>query len=187
LLHTGSAWSARLLYHRPQNGSFESGSGNHATTAIDYLPMQRGANFKLELILAVMIRYFLALVLTSASFIANAEYSCKSDFYGNTTCRDAAGNTTQSHTDWYGNTTWRDNRGNSGSGHTDWYGNSSWRDDKGNTAKGYRDYYGNSSYRDSSGNTTRGTRDYYGNSSYRDNSGNSTNCYSDIYGNTRCR
>ena len=86
---------------------------------------------------------------------AQAQTRCRSDAFGNSTCRDNDGNTIRGRTDSFGNSTFRDNNGNTMRGRTDSFGNSTFRDNDGNTVRGRTDSFGNSTFRDNNGNTTR--------------------------------
>ncbi len=65
----------------------------------------------------------ITLALLVASFTATASLNCYSDAYGNTTCRDSNGGSSQWYTDNYGNSYGRDSNGNSTNCYSDAYGN----------------------------------------------------------------
>jgi hypothetical protein len=71
-----------------------------------------------------------------------ADIRCRTDSFGNTTCRDDYGNTWRGRKDSFGNKTYRDDSGNTMRGRTDSFGNQTWRDDQGNTIRGRTDSLG---------------------------------------------
>ena len=141
-------------------------------------PQQGGFMFKTLLV---------SFVLAAVSFSSFAETRCRTDSFGNTTCRDSDGNTTRGRTDSFGNTTWRDDSGNTVRSRTDSFGNTTSRDDNGNTVRSRTDSFGNTTYRDDSGNTVRSRTDSFGNTTFRDDNGNTVKCRTDSFGNTTCR
>ena len=62
-------------------------------------------------------------ILIAASFAATASVTCSSDGYGNTTCYDSDGGSSDFHDDGYGNTYGQDSDGNSVNCYSDGYGN----------------------------------------------------------------
>ena len=75
--------------------------------------------------------------------VGSSQTRCSRDVFGNTVCRDAAGNTWRGSQDGLGNEVWRDNNGNTLRGGTDVFGNEVWRDSSGNTIRGSIDVFGN--------------------------------------------
>lgn len=68
-----------------------------------------------------------ALVLVAAISVttmdATADTRCRTDYFGNTTCRDDDGNTWRGRADSFGNEIWRDDTGNTIRGRSDSFGN----------------------------------------------------------------
>jgi len=132
----------------------------------------------------------LALLLTAAAVFVNLAYAdtrCRTDSFGNTTCRDDDGNTVRGRTDSFGNETWRYDDGSTVRGRIDSFGNKTYRDDSGNTLRGRTDSFGNETWRYDDGSTVRGRTDSFGNTTYTDDQGNTVRCRTDSFGNTTCR
>jgi hypothetical protein len=121
------------------------------------------------------------------SFQVAAATRCTTDSFGNTTCRDAQGNTSRSSTDSFGNTTTRYSDGTTSRATTDTFGNTTLRHSDGRTSRATTDTFGNTTIRQSDGTTSRATTDSFGNTTINRSNGSTVRCTTDTFGNTTCR